>query len=59
MNQPKDYIVQSFDELLKEEYESLSLINKILYHMQNHMIKVILINFVIGYTIGVILGKFW
>lgn len=49
---PKDYVAQSFNEALQEAYESLGFKEKIMYHMQDHVIKVTLFSLVIGYLAG-------
>jgi hypothetical protein len=57
--EPKDYVVQTFEEALVEAYDSLSLVEKGLYHLQNHMFLTSIGCLVIGYLAGTYFGVFW
>lgn len=56
---PKDYEVPTFPELLEQEYNDLSIVGKIIYYMQDHIVLFVASSFVLGYIIGAAFGKFW
>jgi len=55
-DQPKDYV--EFADFLRDEYSFLTWNQKILYRLQNHVIKVILFVFMAGIFTGAYLDKF-
>lgn len=57
--QPKDFVPQKFEDFLRDEYKYLTLSQKIMYQLQEHVFLVILGSLTIGYYTGTILGKFW
>ena len=57
--QPKDYYVQSFEEILEETYKNSSLFVKIVYHLQDYILPALVIVFGMGYLAGTYFGKFW
>lgn len=62
MEQPKDYAedkIPTFEEFLDQEYDNLNLLEKITYHLQDHIWKVIFITVVGGYLAGAQFGLFW
>ena len=56
---PRDYVVESFEEKLNAAYQELSFVNKILFHMQDYIVLVTIVTFVLGYIAGMNFGKFW
>ena len=57
--QPKDYEVPTFEEFLNQEYKNLGILEKITYHLQDHIWKIIFICLAGGYLAGTYFGKFW
>lgn len=59
MSQPKDYVEEEYNAMIAEEYSKLPLYLKIVYQLQNHIIKTIITTLIIGYLAGTYFGKFW
>jgi len=57
MTQPKDY--ETFEEFIESEYKALSPYQKVIYHLQNHTVKLLLAAFAGGYWAGLHFGVFW
>ena len=60
MEQPKDYEeIPTFEEFLDQEYHNLGTLEKITYHLQDHIWKAIFVGVVGGYFAGTYFGVFW
>jgi hypothetical protein len=65
MEQPKDYTeeefpeAQSFNDWLRTGYDNLNVFEKLIFHLQLHPIRVIIVIFLLGYGTGIYFGKFW
>jgi len=57
--QPKDYVKEDFEEFLNKGYEALPWYLKVVYHLQNYIVPVLLGTFATGYLAGMYYGKFW
>ena len=51
-DQPRDYVVQSFEDAMKEAYETLGFFEKVYYHMQRNVNKLIVFGVILGYAAG-------
>ena len=59
MEQPKDYEIQTFEEMFEQEFKNLTLSERVMYHLQNHVVLLILLSFAGGYLAGTYFGVFW
>ena len=57
--QPKDYVLETFEEFLENEYKYLSPYQKVIYFLQNHVIKLLLVALAGDYWLGTHFGAFW
>lgn len=55
--QPKDYEIQSFEELLAEEYKNLNKFQRGIYHIQDYVLVYIFAAFAAGYLAGLFVGN--
>ncbi len=69
MEQPKDYVdpidevgkieLQSWDEFLEEQYATMTMWERVLLKLQDHIILVIVTAILCGYLAGVHFGESW
>jgi len=57
MEQPKDYEVISFEEMLEQEYQSLTVFQKLVYHLQDYVLVYIVAAFAAGYLAGFLVNS--
>lgn len=57
--QPKDYVIETFEEFLENEFKFLTPYQKVVYFLQNHVIKLLLVALAGGYWLGMTYGTFW
>lgn len=56
--QPVDYEVPTFEEVLEREYKALSFFGKVIYHLQDYVVLAVTLSGVAGYAAGATFGWF-